>query len=98
MSFTDDNHPLTDEEFESNTRHLDALVREFEVLPFPEIREKVFDLLESIDTLHRAALGRLAKFINEEGQTSLLERAAQNPAILTLLQLYDVLPLEPQEQ
>ncbi len=98
MSFTDQNQPLSDDEFESTTHHLDALVREFEVLPFPEIKGKVFDLLQTIDIVHRTALSRLAGFINDEGQTSLLERAAQDPAILTLLQLYDVLPLEPQEQ
>jgi nitrite reductase/ring-hydroxylating ferredoxin subunit/Fe-S cluster biogenesis protein NfuA len=97
MSFADQ-QPLSDDEFQEVTRHLDGLVREFEALPYPEIRAKVFDLLASIDTLHRTALNRLAAFINDEGLTSLLERAAQDPAILTLLQLYDVLPLEPQEQ
>jgi nitrite reductase/ring-hydroxylating ferredoxin subunit/Fe-S cluster biogenesis protein NfuA len=89
---------LSNAEFESVTRRLDGLVREFEVLPYPEVRGKVFELLENIDLLHRTALHRLSAYLTEQGQPYLLDQAAQDPAVLTLLQLYDLLPLEPQEQ
>ncbi len=50
---------LTEEAFHAVGRHLDELVREFEVLPFPQVREQVFELLQTVDALHRVGLTRL---------------------------------------
>src|SRR5207253_3157113 len=50
---------LTDADFEAAAEHLDALVQEFEALPFPQVRERVFDLLQTVDAVHREGLCRL---------------------------------------
>lgn len=85
---------MTDDDFRAMAAQLDALVQEFETLPFPEIREMVFDLLHAVDAIHREALGRLASFLRHEGQSDLLERAAEEPIIRLLLLLYDLVPDE----
>lgn len=89
---------LSEEEFLNNIAQLDALVRELEALPFPEVQNKVMDLLQTIDVLHRNSLHRLAEFMNEHGQAELMEQAANDTMIETLFQLYDLIPLAPQEQ
>lgn len=91
-------HRLSDEEFQNNTRHLDGLIKEFEALPYPEVQEKVFELLKTIDLLHREALSRLVEFVEQQGQASLLQQAAQDTSVQILLELYDLLPRSPQEQ
>ena len=85
---------LTEQEFQAATRHLDALVQEFEALPYPKVQEDVFDLLQTVDALHRAGLGRLISFLRDHGQSDLVERAAMDPIIGTLLLLYDLVPAE----
>ncbi|MDP9311832.1 MAG: NifU family protein [Chloroflexota bacterium] len=79
-------------EFQVAAQQLDALVRAFETIPFPEVREMAFDLLQAVDTLHRAGLGRLAALLHAQGQAQLLERAAQDPLIHALFLLYDLVP------
>ncbi len=79
-------------EFQAAVRQLDALVQAFETIPFPEVREMAFDLLQAVDTVHRAGLGRLVALLHAQGQAELLERAAQDPLIHTLFLLYDLVP------
>ena len=83
---------LTNEGFQEVARHLDELVQEFEGLPYPAVREKVFDLLQTVDALHRESLSRLVAFIQDEGQAELLDRAVEDPVVRTLLVLYDLAP------
>jgi nitrite reductase (NADH) small subunit len=83
---------LSDEEFAAIAGQLDALVQEFEGLPFPEIRDMVFDMLQAIDAIHRESLGRLVTLLRVSGQEALLEQAAEDRAIHTLLLLYDLTP------
>jgi nitrite reductase (NADH) small subunit len=85
---------LTEQEFQAAALHLDALVQEFEVLPYPAVQERVFDLLQTVDTIHRAALRQLIDFLRDHGQSDLVERAAEDPIIGTLLLLYDLVPAE----
>ncbi len=79
-------------------RDLDGLVREFETLPFPEIREMVFDLLQTVDALHREGLSRLVGFLRDQGQGGWVDRAAADPVVETLLVLYDLVPADPSSQ
>lgn len=81
-----------EDEFRAAALELDALVREFEALPFPEVREMVFALLAAVDTVHRGGLGRLTAFLRERGQGALLDEAAREPLIGDLLALYDLAP------
>ncbi len=83
---------LTEEAFQAVGRHLDELVREFEALPLPAVREQVFDLLQTVDALHRAGLTRLVDLLREHDEGALLEQAAADPIVGTLLVLYDLIP------
>ena len=87
-----DDHWLTEAEFHAVGRHLDDLVREFESLPFPEVRDKVFELLQSVDALHRAGLSRLVGVLRDHDGGALLEYAGHYPVVRTLLVLYDLVP------
>ncbi len=88
---------VTQEEFLNNARRLEELVKEFEVLPYPQVQEKVFELLQSIDTLHRAGLTRLVELLQAEGQGEIFGQVTQDPVVQTLFQLYDLASLEPHE-
>ncbi len=83
---------LTDGEFQAVGRHLDDLVREFENLPFPEVRDRVFELLQTVDALHRSGLTRLVDLLREHDEGALLEQAATDAIVGTLLVLYDLIP------
>ncbi len=90
-----DNGRLTEGEFRAAGRHLDDLVQEFEALPFPEVRGKVFELLQAVDVLHRSALARLVDAMREHDGGAMLSRAAADPMVGTLLVLYDLIPEPP---
>jgi nitrite reductase (NADH) small subunit len=83
---------LSEAAFEAAMQRLDELVQRFEALPFPEVREQVFELLQTVDAIHRAGLHRLVAALHAQGQGELLDRAADDPIVRTLLLLYDILP------
>lgn len=85
---------MTEEEFQQIGQQLDALVQAFEALPFPEVREMAFDMLQATDAMHREGLGRLISFLHANGQAQLVEHAAEDPIIRTLFLLYDLVPSE----
>ena len=85
---------LSEAEFQAAIQHLDALVQEFEALPLPAVQEKVFDLLQTVDAIHRVGLNRLIGFLRANGQIDLVERAAEDPIVSTLLLLYDLVPAD----
>ena len=86
---------LSEFEFQAVCRHLDDLVKRFEELPFPEVRDNVFELLQTVDTLHRSALERLVYVLRRHDGGGLLDRAAADPMVATLLVLYDLIPEPP---
>jgi nitrite reductase (NADH) small subunit/3-phenylpropionate/trans-cinnamate dioxygenase ferredoxin subunit len=59
------------------------------------VREKVFELLENIDHLHRTCVWRLFELVTELGGKGLIERVAEDPAVKTLFVLYDLIPSSP---
>lgn len=83
---------VTDEEYQAGAQRFTALIDEFEALPDPYLREKVFDLLQAVDVIHRAGLSRLAGFLRAQGHDRLLHQAAEDEIVGTLLVLYDLLP------
>ena len=83
---------LTEGEFRAVGRHLDDLVREFEALPLPEVRDRVFELLQTVDALHRAGLVRLVDLLRDLDGGAVLERASADSIVRTLLVLYDLAP------
>ncbi|RUM52066.1 MAG: hypothetical protein DSY87_07820 [Methylococcus sp.] len=69
---------------------VNAQLEEMEQLPLPEVKDKVFELLAGIDAIHREALRRLVSVFKE----GVLEKVVTDPAIHTLMELYDLLPPE----
>lgn len=65
-----------------------AQIEEMEQLPLPDVKDKVFELLAGIDSIHRESLGRLVSLFKE----GVLEQVLTDPAIHTLMELYDLLP------
>lgn len=79
---------MANEEWDELLAHVNGLVEEMERLPFPEARDQVFELLAGIDAIHREALRRLVRLFKE----GVLEKVVTDPAIRTLMELYDLLP------
>jgi hypothetical protein len=62
--------------------------QEIEIPPDPETRERVLDLLQGIDAIHREALTRLIRLFKKGD----LEQVVTDPAIRALMELYDLTP------
>lgn len=83
---------MSDATFQQALQRLGALVEEFDHLPYPQIREKVFELLQVIDVVHRTGIDNLVTLIEEQNDIDVLEHAKRDPAAWTLLLLYDLAP------
>jgi nitrite reductase/ring-hydroxylating ferredoxin subunit len=79
---------MTNEEWDDLLAHVNKLVQQMEELPDPRVRKQVFDLLQGIDAIHRESLTRLVRLFKE----GVLEQVITDPAIHTLMELYDLLP------
>jgi nitrite reductase/ring-hydroxylating ferredoxin subunit len=84
-------HSLTFAQFASIVQRLDELVREFEALPYPVVRERIFEALQAVDAIHREGITRLVEIAGANNTVDLLERAQQDPVVRTLLVLYDLI-------
>ena len=78
----------TNEEWDDLLAHVDALVAGIEALPDLGTRERVLALLQGIDAIHREALTRLVRLFKE----GVLAQVVTDPAIRTLMELYDLIP------
>ncbi|PPC86205.1 MAG: hypothetical protein CTY31_13845 [Hyphomicrobium sp.] len=81
---------MTNDEWSVLLAEADARLRDMEELPYPNVKEQVFALLATIDSIHREALRRLVRLFKE----GVLEKVVTDPAIHTLMELYDLLPPE----
>ena len=68
-------------------QRLDELVKRFEAHPDPAVQERVFELLQCVDTMHRAGLRSLNELLKTAG---LQRRAVDDPEIRLLFDLYDL--------
>ena len=79
---------LSNEAWEALLASLNQRIEQMENLPEVDTRRKVFALLDDIDAVHREALHRLVRLFKE----GVLEKVVTDPAIHTLMELYDLLP------
>ena len=68
-------------------QHLDELVKRFEEHPDPAVQQRVFELLECVDVMHRAGLRRINELLKTAG---LQRRAVDDPEVRLLFDLYDL--------
>ena len=81
---------MSNAEWDELLAYVNDLIQEMEALPLPEVKEKVFELLAGIDAIHREGLWRLVRLFKE----GVLETVVTDPAIHTLMNMYDLLPPE----
>lgn len=79
---------MPNEQWDALLADLNARIEALEAMPDGETRRQVFELLDGIDTLHREALRRLVRLFKE----GVLEQVVTDPAIHTLMELYELLP------
>ena len=82
-------------DIEEHAERLLALVRELEQHEDEPTRNKILELLEHVDHLHRSCVWRLFELMTELGGKGLVDRVAQDPAVRTLFMLYDLIPVDP---
>ena len=81
----------TNDEWNALLAYVNGLVEEAESFADPEVKEKVFELLQGIDAIHREALTRLVRLFKK----GVLEQVVTDPAIRSLMELYDLMPQKP---
>jgi len=81
----------TNDEWNALLAYVNGLVEEAESFADPEVKEKVFELLQGIDAIHREALTRLIRLFKK----GVLEQVVTDPAIRSLMELYDLMPQKP---
>ena len=81
---------MSNDEWDALLVHVNGLVGQMDALPDGEVKSAVFELLTGIDAIHREALRRLVRLFKE----GVLEKVISDPAINTLMELYDLLPPE----
>ena len=82
----------TVEEVEQDAARIAQLVKHFEETKDYEMQEKIFELVERIDRLHRTCVWRIYELTIELGGKGLVDRLALDPIIKTLFALYDLVP------
>ena len=79
---------MPNDEWDALLDGVNHLVQQMEALPAGDTRDQVFRLLDGIDAIHREALRRLVRLFKE----GVLDKVISDPAIHTLMELYDLLP------
>ncbi len=69
---------------------VDGLIQELAAHPDPAVGERAFALLDGVDALHRAALGRLVALLQAPEAAAVWGLAHQDPVIRAVLLLYDL--------
>lgn len=80
---------------EEHAERVLQIVREFEQLDESPLRDRIFELLEHIDHLHRTCVWKVFELATQLGGKGLVERMTQDPAVKTLFMLYDLIPVDP---
>lgn len=81
-------------EIDEHARRVGELMAEIEAAE-TVARERVFELVEHVDHLHRTCVWRLFERLTELGGKGLVERLVEEPEVRTLFMLYDLIPADP---
>jgi nitrite reductase/ring-hydroxylating ferredoxin subunit len=81
-------------DLEDHARRITELIAELETYSDGAARQKMFELLEHIDHVHRSCVWRLYELTSELGGRGLVDRLATDPAVQTLFMLYDLIPVD----
>jgi nitrite reductase/ring-hydroxylating ferredoxin subunit len=82
-------------DLDQHIQRLHELVEYFESLEEGPLRDRVFELLEQVDHLHRSGVWRLFELATELGGKGLVERITLDPSVKLLFMLYDLIPVDP---
>ena len=85
---------MTNDEWDELLGYVNAMIGEMEELPLPDVKDKVFELLAGIDSIHRESIHRLVRLFKK----GVLEQVITDPPIHTLMQLYDIVPTPDPEE
>jgi Fe-S cluster biogenesis protein NfuA len=86
---------IEEQQVRKQAQEIERLIREFETIKDPDLREKVVTLVQSLMAFHAAGIERLMKMIRDHGPASLsmLDDLANDNLVGSLLLLYGVHPL-----
>lgn len=84
---------MSNEDWDHLLAEVNHKVQLMEALPDGDVKATVFELLQGVDAIHREALRRLVRLFKE----GVLEKVVSDPAIHTLMDLYDLLPPQSEE-
>lgn len=82
-------------DLEQHAARLLELVTELEQDPRDDVRNRVLELLDHIDHLHRSSVWRLFELMTELGGKGLVDRITADATVRMLFMLYDLLPVDP---
>src|SRR5919197_6262040 len=82
-------------DIEAHAERILQLVRELETVENDGIRNRIFELLEHIDHLHRSCVWKVFELATQLGGKGLIDRMTQDTAVKTLFMLYDLIPVDP---
>ncbi len=85
---------FSDAEYGHLVLHVEHLLERAGQIPYPDVQDEVFVLLQALDALHREALTRLVERVRSDAP-DVAETFAADPAVHALLTLYDLGPDEP---
>ena len=84
---------MSNDDWDALLANVNGLIEQMDRLPAGEVKTAVFEVLDGIDAIHREALRRLVRLFKE----GVLDKVVSDPAIHTLMELYDLLP-QPHEE
>ncbi len=84
---------MSNDEWDRLLDDVNRQIQAMEELPAGNVKTAVFELLQGVDAIHREALRRLVRLFKE----GVLEKVVSDPAIHTLMDLYDLLPAQSNE-
>ncbi len=79
---------MSNDDWDALLANVNGLIEQMDRLPAGEVKTAVFEVLDGIDAIHREALRRLVRLFKE----GVLDKVVSDPAIHTLMELYDLLP------